>query len=298
YYGEEIAGNLYDELYRQIETKDPTPGAAYLAEAQTLIQLSIIHSNLMGMIHARANIARQETAARKLRGDQDVEIFDTRAEVKVVIDEQTIDSLLDDAGTGAEYITELEAGTAEMVSTRARLDFYDRMDALTKILAENVPTGLGYRDFLDRIGRSKAMDSIGLAGEKPYYIETVYRTNYGTAHSAGRWKSAQESPLVVMLRYESVDDNRRTPICAQLAGTVKKKDDPFWSTYNPLNHFSCRSTVSELTETYVEINKIKETADPSITADHPKDFQTNPGESDAWMKPSKGMKKRLKEFEN
>jgi len=30
----------------------------------------------------------------------------------------------------------------------------------------------------------------------------------------------------------------------------------------------------------------------------PEDFQTNPGESNAWMKSSKGMKERLKEYED
>jgi len=228
-----------------------------------------------------------------------------KGDVQEVIDERTVDSILDDAGVDVAYVEELQEEMANMLSDRAKLDFFDNMKSLKSILAENIPSGLGYRKFLDQIGRSRAMSQIGLAGEKPYYIETVYRTNFGTARIAGRWKSAQRSPLVKMLQYMSVIDGRTTPICEQLAGTIKEKTDQFWDTYTPLNHFSCRSEIAELTESYVELNEIEERDPPgdpeaggAITADHPKDFRTNPGQSDAWMKSTKGMKQRLKEYES
>ena len=257
----------------------------------------MIHAHLLGFIHTGKNIDRQNAAVNARVVGGTIQLFTVAGDVEEVIDERTLDAIIEDAGVDAAYVEKLESQMGSMLTDRAKLDFYDRMESLKTILVENVPTGYGYKDFLDRIGRSEAMNQIGLAGEKPYYIETVYRTNYGTAHSAGRWKAAQASPLVYMLEYISVDDDRRTPICEQLHGTRKLKTDPFWSTYNPLNHFSCRSTVIELTESFVEINNIKEKDPGVITADHPEDFQTNPGESNKWMKSTVSMKKRLKEFE-
>lgn len=218
---------------------DPTPGAAYMTEAEKLIELSTLHAHLLGIIHANQNIEQQEDAAALRITGGTVQLFAIQDDVEVVIDDGTIDSLLEDAGVDAEYIETIQEEMSDMVSDRAKLDFYDNMKSLRSILAENVPTGLGYRDFLDKIGRDQAMANIGLAGESPWYIENVYRTNYGTAHSAGRWKSAQESPLVVMLQYVAVEDDRTTEnICEPLNGTIRKKTDPFWLTYNPLNHFS------------------------------------------------------------
>jgi SPP1 gp7 family putative phage head morphogenesis protein len=218
---------------------DPTPGPAYRASAESLIELSTLHAHLLGIIHANRNIEQQEDAAALRITDGIVQLFAIQDDIEEVIDDKTIDSILEDAGVDIEYVEELQKEMAGMVNDRAKLDFYDSMKSLRSILAENVPTGLGYRDFLDKIGRDQAMANIGLAGESPYYIETVYRTNYGTAHSAGRWKSAQESPLVLMLQYVAVNDNRTTKdICKPLNGTIRKKTDPFWSTYNPLNHFS------------------------------------------------------------
>jgi len=193
----------------------------------------------MGFIHVNKNVERQESAVNAAVLGGTVEVFSVKGDVAEVIDEQTIESILNDAGVDAEYVESLEQTMGPMVSDRAKLDFYDNMKSLRSVLAENVETGLGYRDFLDKIGRDQAMARIGLAGESPYYIETVYRTNYGTAHSAGRWKAAQASPVVSMLRYMTVDDDRRTKnICEPLAGTTRKKTDPFWDKYNPLNHFT------------------------------------------------------------
>ena len=199
----------------------------------------MLHSHLLGVIHAKDYIQQQEdsVAAGILGGT--VRLFNIEGEVREVIDDNTIDSILEDAGVDNKYIAEIQDEMEGMLTDRAKLDFYDNMKSLRSVLAQNVPTGLGYRDFLDKIGRDAGMKSIGLAGESPYYIETVYRTNYGTAHSAGRWKAAQESPLVTLLKYVSVLDDRTTEdICEPLNGTVRKKTDAFWSTYMPINHFS------------------------------------------------------------
>ena len=256
----------------------------------------MIHSHLLGFMHVARVVTEQEKSVNASAAG--IVPFGVVDDAEGVIDERTVDSLLTDAGVDKDYIERLQRTMAPMLSDRAKLDFYDNMKALRAILAANVPTGLGYREFLDQIGRSTAMEAIGLAGERPYYIETVYRTNYGSAHSAGRWKSAQASPLVSMLRYVAVIDDRTTDdICRPLAGVTKLKTDPFWNKYVPPNHFSCRSQITEFTESYVERRGIKETPTPT-GLEVPKEFQTNPGQSDAWMKSTKGMKERLIEYES
>jgi hypothetical protein len=51
-----------------------------------------------------------------------------------------------------------------------------------------------------------------------------------------------------------------------------------------------------LTATYVELNKLDEVK-PTVTAKQGKGFETNPGETNDWQKPTKGMKERLNEYE-
>ena len=285
-----------------MEDDNPTPPVDYLVESERLIFASILHSNLLGFIHSKRNIERQEQAAlASVAGVKhripEVIAFGVKADVRAVVNEGQIEALIEDAGVGEEYVYELQQKLQETVSTRAKLDFYDNMKTLQRVIAETIPTGFGYQDFMDRQGKNKILKRLGLHEESPYYIETVYRTNYTTAHSVGRWKSAQASPLVSMLRFVSVSDDRRTDICKELHGMTLVKNDPGWSVYTPPNHFSCRSTILEVTESYAKINGIKEYM-PPVTEIVPTGFDKNPGESDAWMVPSKGMEKRLKEYES
>lgn len=247
-----------------------------------------MHGHLLGYIHANKNIEAQEKAAAR---------FSAKTDAAYVIDEKTIDAILEDAGVGQEYVDELAGKMDGMLTARAKLDFYDNMEALQKLFIKNVPTGLGLRDFMDRVGRDEIMNTLGLAGEEPYYIGNVYRTNYSTAHSVGRWKAAQASKLVTMLEYAAVLDGGTTDICMQLNGVRRKKSDPFWDKYYTPNHYQERSQVLEYTESYVALNGIKESGPVTITAeDQGEDFAVNPGQSDDWMKPTKGMKKRLEKF--
>ena len=224
-------------MYSRVEDTDPKPGKKYMSDAENLIFLSMVHANLLGFVHSRKTISEQESEARKKLASMP-EMFGVKSDVEEFIDEQTVDAILEDAGVDQEYVDFLEDEMDGMLTDRAKLDFSDNMRGLQKILATNVPTGLGFRDFMDQVGQDSIMQQLGLAGESPHYIENVYRTNYGTAHSVGRWKSAQESTLVSMLEYASIVDGGTTDICLELHGVIRKKSDPFWSQYYTLNHFS------------------------------------------------------------
>ena len=47
----------------------------------------------------------------------------------------------------------------------------------------------------------------------------------------------------------------------------------------------------------MELNNLKEVRPVEITPNHPKEFRTNAGETGEWLKPTKDMKSRLKEYE-
>lgn len=280
---------MWPELYATVEDDEPKPRDAYIERASAINQDGTINTHILGFVHVARNVAAQE-------GDE--KTLSMFAADTVVIDDQTIDAIVEDAGLGKDYLKTVEAELQSTLPIRAKLDYFDSMKTLQKYLAENVPTGMGLREFIDQVGKDEVMKALGISAENPHYIETVYRTNYGAAHSAGRWASTQASPLIKMIEYQTVMDNRTTPICQELDGVILPKDDPFWDSHYPLNHFNCRSTVSELTEAYIDIEGIEPSAPPKIGDDliH-EGFNENPAKTGDWMKPSKGMKERLAEYE-
>ena len=244
---------------------------------------SMIFMNILGHAHSQRNIKAQENMS-------------FYADPAVVIDKKTIDEFINEAGVGEEYIAEIELKLATKVDTIAKLDFHNRMEALNSVFAKSVETGFGLRDWMNKVGKNQTLKDLGLHKEKPYYLESVYRTNYTSAHSAGRYRNAQKSRVVQMMTFVGVQDSRQTDICGQFNGVTRLKTDKIWDRITPSNHYTCRSTVSELTESYIAINGIKESPQINIKSE-PGWFDDNPAQNDKWAKPTKEMKKRLVEYE-
>lgn len=283
-----IGENIYDALYKQSSKKDPKPSKTYLTKAEKYIFDSIFFAFIRGLENAFDYIDDQNKTSK----DKTFANITDPIERKVIIDQKTIDELIERAGLGEEYIKKVKLELGIKSNLIAELDFYDRMSRLQTIFAESLPTGLGLRDWMDRIGKDDIMRELGLHKENKYYLENVYRTNYATAHSAGRYRAGQQDPSVIYYEYVGVDDGRQTPICKQLSGTIKRKDDLFWNTYYPPNHFQCRSQALEITESYAAIKGISQKS-PKITEQPDKGFDVNPGQRNRWMKPTKAMKDRL-----
>ena len=207
----------------------------------------------------------------------------------------TIDALLESAGVGEDYISYLENGLGQRLSDTAKSTYYNTMNRFKNIIAENIAQGEGIKTFIDRLKKDNLLQKIGI-GENPWYAENVYRTNFVTAHSAGRWNAAQENKEVLYLEYFAIGDDRTTDICSQLNGTIKLKDDPFWDSFMPPNHFSCRSQVGEITRTYAAAFNVVE-VNNEITAAPGKDFDVNPGKADDFFKTPKSIKDKIAEFE-
>lgn len=210
-------------------------------------------------------------------------------------DSADIDEIIKAADIEAQVLA-IEKTIGKKVSTIGKLDFYDRMDRFKTVFSESANTGESVKQFIKRVGDPEIMDKLGLSNKSPHYLETVYRTNHTSAHSAGRWQAAEAFPEPIMLQYVGVQDSRQAAICSQCTGTVAPQDDRFWSVHTPPNHFSCRCTIIEITQSYADLRGIKPVRNV-ITETPGAGFSTNPGASDDWMKPTKDMTQRLKSYE-
>jgi SPP1 gp7 family putative phage head morphogenesis protein len=106
--------------------------------------------------------------------------------------------------------------------------------------------------------------------DQPWRVETIFRTNTQTAYSEGRWEQ-MEHPAVKEARpyrkFSAIMDQRTSPICAPLDGTVLPADDPFWESHNPPLHFNCRSHVVTLSEEEAKAEGVDREAPTTEAAD-------------------------------
>lgn len=126
--------------------------------------------------------------------------------------------------------------------------------------------------------QANGINNIGVLRDNPWYINNVFRTNTSTYYAAGKWHSFTAIPevreLVEYLEFIAILDDRTTPVCEGMDGTIKLVDDPIWSRMYPPNHYMCRSTVEPISK--YENAKPK---DPAHLHDPGKGFDTNVGTS-------------------
>jgi SPP1 gp7 family putative phage head morphogenesis protein len=70
------------------------------------------------------------------------------------------------------------------------------------------------------------------------------RTAFTDVANDARLDVSKEASNVVAYRYRTIDDNRRSRICAGLSGMVVAVDDPIVKTIKPPNHHNCRSMLT------------------------------------------------------
>ncbi|MBS1599518.1 MAG: minor capsid protein [Bacteroidetes bacterium] len=112
------------------------------------------------------------------------------------------------------------------------------------------------------------------------YLRAEYNTTLGQAQSAVQWVSIEKQKSVLpYLRYSAIEDENTSEICAPLDGITLPVDDPFWDDYMPLNHFNCRCTVQQLSESDADVTKNSKLEEATNKADENiKDvFKMNPG---------------------
>lgn len=149
--------------------------------------------------------------------------------------------------TDAEY-EKLDADAREKAFTVARVAQLDVVAQTWDALDRAISEGTSYEDF-----RKEMEPALTAAwgGERPWHLETIFRTNTQLAYGAGRWTELTQ-PAIMKARpfwkLSVIMDGRTSDICAALANTVLPADDAFWQTHNPPLHHNCRTGIIALTE--------------------------------------------------
>ena len=179
--------------------------------------------------------------------------------------------------------------------TVSRLADADMMERVKTLLSENLESGGGLKEFLEKTD-TEILDGLGLAGNGGgWYWENVYRTNVQTAYNAGR-ALGFEAVKPVALELVGIGDMRQTEICRSLTQPPVRKmyDDPFWQTHWPPFHFGCRTTIRAIYDP-------AELEEEPITVDVPEEkpaqgFGTYPITSGNWWRELASMTKRAKKY--
>jgi len=169
------------------------------------------------------------------------------------------------------------------------------LERVKKALADNMKEKTGFSTFLKQTDR-EILDAVGMGTGKPWYWETVYRTNIQTSYNVGR-ALGFEATQPLALEFVGLEDDRQTDICRKLseARIIRPYGDPFWDTHTPPLHFNCRSTLraiydrDELPEEYAPI-KNEKTYTPA------KGFGSAPTKGDSWWEELSGMKAQAQRY--
>lgn len=109
--------------------------------------------------------------------------------------------------------------------TVAHVTAADQMQRVYDGLQRAVSTGSTLREF-----QAEARDIL----RSPWHLETVFRTNVGSAYGAGHFAQAQQAKeLRPYGRLVAKMDGRTRPSHAALHGSVYPLDHPFWLKYWP-----------------------------------------------------------------
>jgi len=82
-----------------------------------------------------------------------------------------------------------------------------------------------------------------------FHLETVFRTNMGTAYGVGRRHGLEQTKEdLPFWTYHAVGDDRTRPKHEALTGVTLPADNDFWTTHFPPWDFNCRCSVTAAAE--------------------------------------------------
>ncbi len=121
----------------------------------------------------------------------------------------------------------------------------DHIEAVKNLLIKTLQEGKTYKDFYRMLTDERlAVDPIRQTFVKrPWYAETVYRTNVISAFNAARMRELQQNEFVECLEFHAALDERTCPVCGGLHRKRAHKEDLFWRHFMPPLHYNCRCTV-------------------------------------------------------
>ncbi len=146
----------------------------------------------------------------------------------------------------------------------AQLDVVqDVFDELDKAITKGEP----FEEFRKRV---QAKLTAAWGKENPARVETIFRNAAQSSYNAGRWAQMSE-PSVAKFRpfwmYDAIRDDRTTPLCKGLNGTILHHQDPFWDTHTPPLHHRCRSSIRNLRRSEAERRGVTTTAPTEMPPD-------------------------------
>lgn len=128
----------------------------------------------------------------------------------------------------------------------------DVQDSLTKAIEE----GQSFRKWAK--GVDATLDKSGwsaLGGDrtKPHRLRTIYDTNMRQARAVGQWQRVEKTTdSHPYLQYNLGPSERHRPEHEALEGTILRADDDFWDSWMPINGWSCKCYVTQVTERRLE----------------------------------------------
>ena len=186
----------------------------------------------------------------------------------------------------------LESQVRFRAFTVAKLSTVDAIQSVRDKLLRAMQNGQGMAEWWDRL---HADEAVGLSGAKPWYWETVYRTNIQTNYNAGRaMQFALTNPEY--LEFIGIEDIRQTPICQDRTGTILPATHPFWKSNWPGLHHRCRSSVRAVTKAEMDIMGTKPTGLPENLTKPSKGFGRHPIDSGSFYKLTDQMKNRAAKY--
>jgi SPP1 gp7 family putative phage head morphogenesis protein len=168
-----------------------------------------------------------------------------------------------------ELITQLRENIYHFSGAKTYQQVREMSDLL--VTGERVST---FKDF--KAGAMEVFDQYNKT-----WLQTEYDTAIGQAQNGRLWNDIQSTKDVFpMLEYSAVMDANTSDICRPLDGIILPVDDPKWMTIMPLNHFSCRCTVTKIDKYGDEKETSKAEADEKynqVTGKMQDVFKSNPG---------------------
>ncbi len=192
--------------------------------------------------------------------------------------------------TKAEFST-LEKQMRYRAFTVAALTSLDAINAVRKQILRSLRGGMNLQQFIKETSDVSLLNAAGFARIKPWYWETVFRTNLHTAYSAGRALQDTKTPPR-FYKFSANIDSRTSAICSARNGIVRKATDPYWDSNTPPLHHNCRSTRIGISETLAEAYDITETPLPTKARPAQRGFGANPLQKENFWKLTPAMKQR------
>lgn len=199
-----------------------------LAPMQDLITRAMIAAFLAGMDYGRRRVSK------RLELSQDP--FDSSIAFwkrKLKLSNQQMTELGEIYTNEATRIVRNSSDSLERRLTRTML----------KSQSEGVTVSKGAQKLRETLLAS------GYSPQKPYMLETIFRTQIQLAGSAGQWSADQAPEIQEILwgyQYVTFGDDRVRAGHAELDGVKLPKDDAFWNLHYPPNGWNCRCTVISL----------------------------------------------------